>query len=677
VKRGLCIAGGVAALLTVVAVALALWQAQARRETLKDCESRLDTLISEGEPKGDFGAADQFVVHLKEDRPEVYSAPSIQALLAKLAEKKAAEEDRSKSFQLALTAGTQHLGAARTLADETRPLVPRSHEKEALERVDGNLKQVDGPLAEAKRLLPQASSLMKKEKEKADVSVLRSGIENTEEDVRRIKDDVCRANLEALKVAMAAVEAKYGALENLDLASSQGSKAEAEFSAAAGPCRDLADQIARSAAAGKIAPDARTHLTRLGAMEEEIRKRLGEERARERDLRTICSLYNNPQTLARELGSFRDKHPNHRLAAPFGQAALQVDAWRAVETWQKPADGWRGQHRVKEPATAQSRLNLVSAHLNDYPGSPYTEAAHAYARYLQAAVNALHPEQKLKGLPQIGNTLRDPRIPNLFVAECRDGRRHYTNTETVVRQPGMEGKGGITVKYVVSDEGNMATAYLSEDQLAMPVGTRWPVAPQSAFAKAAFQRFQEFDGTGWETFYLELAADVQRRTDMDAVARATLLKELLGQAAGCLPFKPRPPETFDDLRRSLGTLKVDENWVNPRDERAKAAREQAAALLSEVKSVGNMIKDVEAQIQALAAPLVPYRPVGIFLGAADGGLRLGEAVAQGGLYVLSSEGAALTFHKIGSVPKGQPPVLDPAAAAAVPAGVIVYTRADQ
>jgi hypothetical protein len=86
---------------------------------------------------------------------------------------------------------------------------------------------------------------------------------------------------------------------------------------------------------------------------------------------------------------------------------------------------------------------------------------------------------------------------------------------------------------------------------------------------------------------------------------------------------------------------------------------------------------VEAQVRALAAPLVPYRPVGIFLGAADGGLRLGEAVAQGGLYVLSSEGAALTFHKIGSVPKGQPPVLDPAAAAAVPAGVIVYTRADQ
>jgi len=685
-KRGLRIAGLVGAAVVVIAGAVAFWIAQARTVTLEDCQKRLEDQITEDETRGDFGPSDRIVEHFKKDLPQITDDRRIQELVAKLAEKKAAEEKRSVAFQSALAGARKHVDLARTLVNDTRKLVGESHTEAVLAQVAKGLNQVSDPLAEARKCQAKAKFLEKKETEKADVSVLASGIGNVEVDAKDVKNGICQVNREALVVARDAAMEKYQkAKEELGQVSAQSGKACDDFTAADAACRRIAERIVRTALLRDIAPEANAGLAGLDKMQKDIDALVVEIRGVDARLATIVKLFANAQSLKIELDAFRKEHPTHRLAAPFEEAAGLDAGWRAAEAWLKVAEGWSGKVRVTDAKAAQARLAPLTKYLGDYLNTPFKEAGEAYLAYLQKAVDALGGEEKLKGVNGIDSYLRGEKIANLCIVRTKDGKVRYVSEPEVKRQTAMPGKEILFVKSFLGKKGPVPEERIAEQELAEPVGTEWPAAPQSAFAKAAFKRFKEFNGAGWETFYLSLAGDLQSLTDIDAILRASSLTVLLEQANTCLPFKPKAPEDIDDVLRRLRKLdpNLDVDWINHRDKRANEERPRVAKFLAELKPFAEMAKDVDAQVDALAAPLAPYRPVGLYL-ARDGGLCLGAGVKieQGGLYALIREGdpPAFTFRKIGSVPKGEKPVLVEEAIAkvpAVPAGAIIYTKADQ
>ena len=673
-RRLLRIGGIAAAILLLVAGAAYLWYRHQAATTEAGIAGKLKAYIEQAEQTGNFGPVDAFVVHVREYRAGLLAESElIQGLIKQGDVKKAAEQGRREKVDgILVSAGESVAGATKALGAAREAILESVNDASAAE-AERHLAEMEGIVPKVEPLLAEATQLAKLTEEKAKIDGVRASVEGLRRDADGIRSTVATARSTEIDRALDKVSATYGRLStNLARAYRSGGETDVnlvrDFNNAADACLMRATELAAR-------PDTRQRaLSVKGKVEELVTKadvkRRGVEAVRAA-LASIRQLHTNPEALARSLEAFRKEHDDHPLASGFEVSAQLAGGWRAADAWVQLAKNWSTDARVRDSAEARSYLELLDTHLTEYPGTPYKDVIGPYQTYLQKAVATLSPDEKITGYSDTDTILNDKTIARLYTVRRADGSAFYTTEAKSKRVPAVK---MYYEAFAISDaKGALKRIRVVEDDLAKPPEGEWAPAPQSEFAKAALKRLRGFDGGGWEVFYLRLSEDVQRRTDIDAILRASLLQFFLAQAANCLPMKPKGDETLRDLLRTLGRIPLDVAWYWPLSKEANQARPTAVAILNEAPPLGALIEEIEKQLDALREPLQPYRPVGLFLGE-HGGLHIKEPLKGGALFVLEDNGGVFVFKRIGAVPGGEAPAINHNVARTVPAGSIVYFR---
>ncbi|MCK4602644.1 MAG: hypothetical protein KAU28_09270, partial [Phycisphaerae bacterium] len=194
-------------------------------------------------------------------------------------------------------------------------------------------------------------------------------------------------------------------------------------------------------------------------------------------------------------------------------------------------------------------------------------------------------------------------------------------------------------------------------------------APQNDFAELAVSQFDDFDGSGWERFYLHRAADAASAEQLDPILRAQIMSSMLQQASDCWPFR-RPQ--IDQMLTQLAALnRMRGNWLDPEDNEAPAKRARAEELIEEL-AIEDLIAQTEDDLVAISRQsLRTYVAVGVVLGG-PGEIKLGHRIADGNLFIVDrTDDGEVAFRKVGQVSGGEPST-DPEALVDCPQGTLVF-----
>lgn len=426
----------------------------------------------------------------------------------------------------------------------------------------------------------------------------------------------------------------------------------------------LQEKVAKLLATRDLSNAVKTDAASLVA---NVQKMIDEHKAIKIALGRITNLFDQPDTLARELTDFTEKFPQHPLTPDFKRAGGMAPNWRAVAAWQSFAGTWGSQIRVHESAIIRLRANQIDKFMADHPDSPYKDSATAYRAYLEVAKDAMVNNQ-LHYLRETIEYVSQFYVSGVQALRLRDGRCYYPTRASLGGGPNRD---LLTIDYIINAKPDKETksASFTADKLDGPVHE----APQAQFAAKAAKLMSQFRGPGWETFYLQLADLVIQQSDMDPILASKTLKEkLLTYAAPGTPFKT---EAINQLATRWDQVDLDTPlWMDPDDANANRIRPQAALILKNLGSFQPLVTDVEGRLAAMCKAVTAHQPVGLIL-KADLGLRLPQGATDGTLLALwSPDGSAPKFDKVGTVEGGKAKI-DPNGVGRYPKGTPVYFSA--
>ena len=481
------------------------------------------------------------------------------------------------------------------------------------------------------------------------------------------RDRIGRARLRAVRSQREKIDASMAELRDMHQQVIRARDTEPDrIEDLAEACLARAGQIKamdgiRTAEAGEI----RTIETFVGNAAKEARQ-LDQEKQWIEDSLAALPSHLQPERLAKSLKSFVSRHPEHPLASDFLAASTMVEHWQAAAAWRGIAGGWRGKALVSSSVEAGRRLQGLETYRAKHPQGPHSTAASAYAAYLQAAENALE-ERQLVNIDGLKQELRRDYMSGLGCIETTDGKRHYY----LLSDPPTPGR--------INDE---VVSY----NMACYIGSRRPRrtnipkgnvrdgpgdAPQKKFADLAIAQFDDFDGSGWETFYLHRAADAARAQQLDPILRALIMSSRLERARDCWPFFRAQINQMEaqlaEINRGRG------NWLDPEDKAAPGKRAQAKELI-EGLAIGDLIAQLEDHLATISRQsLKTYVGVGVVLGG-SGEIRLGRQTADGDLFIIDrTDKDEVAFRKVGQVAAGKPSA-GPDALIDCPQGTLVFAR---
>lgn len=608
------IVGGI--LLIAAGVTFGIWSYHQWSE-----RERWRTQIAGALEKDDLESAGKFLRRLGEEKPEFSETPEIQALEATFLRKNAREEARRAEFE--------------TIQQRIEGSGTSERNEDALER---------------------AAALARAPDEKQWVELWRQKYLQAEEEERREREEAFREKLDELK----ALHAKFS------LAEADGRD---DLGALGGPCLELARALLAEEALPKtLAAEAKAIEGHVAQAMEALHEAEETQRVIGRVLDELPKLVHRPEQLAGALERFVAEFPEHPLAAEFTRATAMAPYWKAAEEWRTLRAAWGDHIRIGDPDAAADRRRQLESYLASHGAGPHASAARTYQDYLETA-NAAFLDGRLLGIAKVSGTLRHVVFsPNLMMIRAKDGRTYYVLAKHLQDRLVQGGRSIWIFKYLISTEPRFGSSTLVDDRIA-----EGPFrAPQTLFAEHALGRLAAFDGTGWETLYLELSARAMDQEGMDPVLAGQVLEMLLGFAASCTPGRGQ------ELREHADRL-AEENldfvpWLDPDDDSAFRGRlrvEQALRGMGPVKSV---IADVERGLQAVADALDAYQPVGILLDRSEGVQLTPAAPRDGKLYVLFGGPAAAPVYRLFGTVAGGKVSRASASPPSCPEGTVVFMR---
>ena len=359
-------------------------------------------------------------------------------------------------------------------------------------------------------------------------------------------------------------------------------------------------------------------------------------------LAELPSIAAQPERLEQTLSAFVEKYGDHRLASDFARAGRMAPHWRASEAWRALASEWSGRLRLDSPSAAASRAQRVEAHLQQFPGGPFSAALQDYLAYLKAA-DAAFSDGRLVGASKVQDILSHVIFtPALRMIRTRRGDIYYVLEKDLREQLASGRVIGYDLNYITSMNLIYARTFLDLDLIAEGPVT----APQVAYRDWASERLTKFQGPGWETFYLELAAQATEHHGMDPVLTGQLLQLLLGYAASSSPFEVEWIRRLEERVTNEGLDFVE--WLDPK-RASSTSRWRARELLTNVDSPAAVLDAVSKKLVAMERALQPYQLAGVLLGQ-SARVHFSGQPPDGALYALwSREGESPTFQELGEV----------------------------
>ena len=285
-----------------------------------------------------------------------------------------------------------------------------------------------------------------------------------------------------------------------------------------------------------------------------------------------------------------------------------------------------------------------------------------YHDYLRAATRAL-TEGGLKHLSDLRDILDTPLIADTRMVRMKNGRTYYTLKHMVTERVRS---GHRKVQYICDGSGATKNGDLNNREIDRK--TMFQPSPQNLWAGQVLSRMRQFDGTNWETFYLDIAELILRQDDMDPILSASLLKIVLSYSETCSPIG------FSNLSKArtlLTKLDLDVAWMDPDDSVANTLRPQAFRTVEDVAPlVVAARKEIEAEVKSIPEHISPYQAVGILLEGHET-ITPPPDIDTTELYVLWDDpGEGLGFLEVGSIVDGKAKI-NPLRAAPYPQGSLL------
>jgi len=592
--------------------------------------SRWHERVSAVMEKGDVAGALKMLAMLEKDSPSVSRAPEIVALRSECIDIIDREKRRREEFE--------HCMAAVDKAGVAEP------DKEALARAD-----------------KLASGFDEKNQ-----------IQDWREKIQTYKDDKAREVKLKVEEQMTQLESLYAVVTEADASDLVDLTAKADKCVA---------HCEKTKGMDGIWPAASNRANAIGKATRELvakaRKDVEEEQAVKSDLIRIVRASRTPATLALVLKQFGKDHPSHPSSAQFVRAAAMAHQWAAVTEWNRLAKVWAIKPQVDSTDEGTSREEKIKEYLNTYADGPYAKAARAYNSYLSAVDTAL-PGGQLRGLRTIERALGSTLISNVNVVRTKAGAKYYRTADALkpkisydtARQPYS-----YTFEYITDLDLSTNLVKLYAKNLDLKDGFKSMPAPQVALHSVLSARIARFKGSGWETFYLNLASTTAQYEDVDPILKAIIMKGFLGRAAETSPFVKKE---ISDCVTMLEDLYLDDVvWVEPRNAEANRKRKTAGSTVKRLMPViENLVKFIKGGIVQRSGAHVPYTPVGVILGIPDD-VRFPEPLDSGTLHVLrKGDAEAAAFMQIGVVSAGKAKFTH-LASSRCPVGSIVYRKKDK
>ena len=572
--------------------------------------------------KGDMNAAAKLLASLDSKAPEFTHDPEIESLRAKRDKIVKKEKDRKDEFEQCMARVAQ--------AGDEQP------DEESLKR---------------------AGELAMDFREK-------SLVQDWREKIQKYRDTTTAQRRAAIKTQMDRLDVLYSAV----MASSSLDAVAVE--AKVKECVDLADEIEKLPGAGSATrarlASIRTH---SGQLARTVRAKANRRNAIERRLPGIVRSYDTPTKLAAALRKFAEDYPDHQWAADFTKAAGMSAHWTAVQQWQTIASGWNGGIRITTAKQATERKTQIDDYLKSYGSGPCAGMAAKCSGYFETAIAALGDDGP-KNLSGISRVFSGTALSDLGMIKMKDGQRYYYRLN---KPPGEAKLNGVVTAYLLKYVYDLDFSTKAKSLKVSDIDTRPSPAPQILLAANVQKLIINFKGSGWETFYIELADQAMAAKDLDPILRAQLLKMLLNQASQCDPC------TTEDIKKKSAILEGlyldDLGWINPVDTEANQKRKMIQGILDRMKQkpLGDIVREIDSKLKGLIAGTGGYEPAGVIMGKARE-VRLGASIDNGVMYVVRIDSQQQSsLHRIGEVTKGQAK-MDSSEAAKDPIGTLVFVK---
>lgn len=393
-------------------------------------------------------------------------------------------------------------------------------------------------------------------------------------------------------------------------------------------------------------------------------RRFSQDRRRISEILEALPSHLQPDRLAEVLESFASRYPEHRLASDFLAAVAMAEHWQAAIAWQDATMDWRGNAIVASSLQAGQRLDGLETYLAEYPNGPHNVVASAYAVYLNAAGEALDGRQLANGDGLKERFGRD-RMSGVGYIRTTDGKRYYYLLNDPPREATINGK--VRSYDVACYTGSRRPRRVSIDVGEVQNGPG--VAPQKKLADLIVKELDDFDGPGWETFYLRRAVDVASADKLDPILTVQIMSVMLRRASDCWPFRRAE---IDEMLAQLAELNLARvNWLDPEDYEASSKRAQAKELIGEL-AIEKLIAESANDLAAISRQMAKtYVGVGVLLGGA-GEIKLGRRIADGDLFIVDrNDEGEVAFRKVGQILGGKPST-DPDTLTDCPQGTLVF-----
>ena len=394
---------------------------------------------------------------------------------------------------------------------------------------------------------------------------------------------------------------------------------------------------------------ARGQLRALHAAIKSVSTRKETDTAFKAALESLADSVWSPTQHKQRLDAIHDEFPTNSRADSLKNAALQVNAWVAVQKWSQLSEEWQ-KKLVPDRSNVAERIRAVDDYILKNPNTPLIAAATEYLAYLRVAQTAFSDKGPWRD--EYKRVLANPLMRELSRVKITNGKTYYL----------IQGEGnprsnnvGTSISAIVSSDINKPISLEFKPGFA---GKTEP-APQATFAKTWLARISEFQDLSWDTFGLEALHAVTVQPDLDPIVRLLLIHRTL------TPLRKVAwgIEDVDSLARKVESKVAsdDSTWLNPDDAEAQARRAAAVELLGNLPSFDALIQTVKSKRRAMFKPLqfeVVSNAVALQNGTEWRILQQSKDTKElkNGQRLLITADKGKTLREIGTVVNGKPTV---------------------
>lgn len=362
--------------------------------------------------------------------------------------------------------------------------------------------------------------------------------------------------------------------------------------------------------------------------------------------------------------------PNTPRAQAFKQVvAIDPPLWEGLDALNEFCAEWQRAHEQGlKPEVAIALANRARGMTETYKNYPQKAELERRLPYLDAVGKRVGEG----GVPldsELKELLNERHLRDLWLVEnLKDRKRYFLRDKSEL----MITTSAVKVTYLTSFDDTTKRFSLPAGDFNAE-GRYWHgEALHSAVAKRTLTKLDELDPTApnsWERTFAQLFGDIVSEKDpkFEPLVKLLMLQKLL--LVGCTGSEPlRSAYSKHQELLEAPTIDISANWLDPDDEAARRASDQAAEIFDRFPSADTAMQAAAASLKQLQQPpFQRYERIGWLARSADGSLqaRLQTASTPGEVFVVEQSGpeAPVQIRKVGQTvnggvkiaPSGPPP----------------------